>query len=69
MFSYSTPIILRGSFQVACEKIWGSFGVVFTSILGIIWGRGSFRVAYRSANIGIYHLTVRDHDEIIATGK
>ena len=39
MFSYSTPIILRGSFQVACEKIWGSFGVVFTSILGIIWGR------------------------------
>ena len=36
MFSHSTPIIPRGSFQVACEKIWGSFGVVFRSILGII---------------------------------
>ena len=27
MFSHSTPIIPRGSFEVACEKIWGSFGV------------------------------------------
>ena len=27
MFSHSTPIIPRGSFQVACEKIGGSFGV------------------------------------------
>ena len=42
----------RGSFRVACEKIWGSFGVVFRSILGMIlgseimWGRGSFRVTY-----------------------
>ena len=34
MCSHSTPIIPPGSFQVACEKIWGSFGVVFRSILG-----------------------------------
>ena len=27
MFSHSTPIIPRGSFQVTCEKIWGSFEV------------------------------------------
>ena len=27
MFSHSTSIIPRGSFEVACEKIWGSFGV------------------------------------------
>ena len=27
MFSHSTPIIPRGSFQVACEIIWESFGV------------------------------------------
>ena len=46
MFSHSTPIIPRGSFQVACEKnfwiIWGrgSFRVVFRSILEIISGRG-----------------------------
>ena len=36
--SYSIPIIPRGSFQVACEK----------KKLGIIWGRGSFRVVFRS---------------------
>ena len=33
MFSHFTPIIHLGSFQVACEKIGGSFGV------GIISGR------------------------------
>ena len=48
MFSHSTPIIPRGSFQVACEKIGGSFRLVFRSIWGIIWDRGSFRVAYRT---------------------
>ena len=46
--SYSILIIPRGSFQVACEKNWGSFGVVFRLILGIIWSRGSFRVVYKS---------------------
>ena len=46
MFSHSTPIIPRGSFQVECEKIWGSFGVGdhFGSCLGRFWGRGSFGV-------------------------
>ena len=62
MFSHSTPIILRGSFQVACEKIGGSFGVVLRSILGIIWGRGSFRVAYRSAKIVDMHTAVEQPD-------
>ena len=40
MFSHSTPIIPRGSFQVKCEKIWGSFGVGdhFGSCLGRFWG-------------------------------
>ena len=44
MFSHSTPIIPRGSFQVECEKIWGSFGVGdhFGSCLGRFWG--SFEV-------------------------
>ena len=27
MFSHSTPLTPRGSFQVACEKNWGSFEV------------------------------------------
>ena len=62
MFSHSTPIIPRGSFQVACEKIWGSFGVVFRSILEIIWGRGSFRVAYRSAKIVDMHTVAEQPD-------
>ena len=51
-----------GSFGVACEKNWGSFGVVLTSILGIISGRGSFRVAYRSANIVDMHTVVEQPD-------
>ena len=34
MCSHSTPIIPPGSFQVACEKIGGSFRVLFRSILG-----------------------------------
>ena len=40
MFSHSTPIIPRGSFQVACEKIGGSFGVGdhFGSCLGRFGG-------------------------------
>ena len=40
MFSHSTPIIPGGSFQVACEKIWESFGVGdhFGSCLGRFWG-------------------------------
>ena len=40
MFSHSTPIIPRGSFQVACEIIWDSFGVGdhFGSYLGRFWG-------------------------------
>ena len=40
MFSYSTPITARGSFQVACEKNWGSFevGDRFGSCLGRFWG-------------------------------
>ena len=40
MFSHSTPIIPRGSFQVECENIWGSFGVGdhFGSCLGRFWG-------------------------------
>ena len=44
MFSHSTPIIPRGSFQVECENIWGSFGVGdhFGSCLGRFWG--SFEV-------------------------
>ena len=44
MFSHSTPIIPRGSFQAECEKIWGSFGVGdhFGSCLGRFWG--SFEV-------------------------
>ena len=44
MFSHSTPIIPWGSFQVECEKIWGSFGVGdhFGSCLGRFWG--SFEV-------------------------
>ena len=39
MFSHSTPIIPRESFQVACEKHWGSFGVGdhFGSCLGRFW--------------------------------
>ena len=58
IFSHSTPIIPRESFQVECENIWRSFGVGdhFGSSLrdlgdhfgsGIIWGGGSFRVVYR----------------------
>ena len=62
MFSHFTPIIPRGSFQVACEKIWGSFEVVFRSIFGIIWGRGSFWVAYGSANIVDMHTVVEQPD-------
>ena len=52
MFSHSTPKFPRRSFQVVCEKIWGSFrvGDHFGSCLGrfwgIIWGRGSFQVVY-----------------------
>ena len=44
MVSHSTPIIPRGSFQVACEKIGGSFGVGdhLESCLGRFWG--SFRI-------------------------
>ena len=42
------PIPFRWFLGVACEKIWGSFGVVFRSILGIIWGRRSSGVAYKS---------------------
>ena len=44
MFSHSTPIIPRGSFKVACEKIWGSSGVGdhFESCLGRFWE--SFRI-------------------------
>ena len=30
------------------KKNWGSFGVVFRLILGIILGRGSFRLEYKS---------------------
>ena len=39
MFSHSTPIILRGSFQVECEKNWGTFGVRdhFGPCLGRFW--------------------------------
>ena len=40
MFSHSTPITPRGSFQVACEKNWVSFevGDHFGSSLGRFWG-------------------------------
>ena len=40
MFSHSIPIIPRGSFQVACEKTWGSFGVRdhFGLCSGRFWG-------------------------------
>ena len=40
MFSHSTPIIPQGSFQVACEKNGGSFGVGdhFGSCLGRFGG-------------------------------
>ena len=39
MSSHSIPIIPRGSFQMACEKIGGSFGVGnhFGSCLGRFW--------------------------------
>ena len=40
MFSHSIPIVPRGSFQVACEKIWGSFvvGDHFGLCLCRFWG-------------------------------
>ena len=53
MFSHSIPIVPRGSLQVACEKIWGSFvvgdlfGLRLCRFGGPIWGRGSFGVVYR----------------------
>ena len=40
MFSHSIPIVPRGSFQVACEKILGSFvvGDHFGLCLCRFWG-------------------------------
>ena len=46
--SYSILIIPRDLFRSRVKKNWGSFGVVFRLILGITWGRGSFRVVYKS---------------------
>ena len=75
MFSHSIPIIPRGSFQVACEKIWGSFRVVFTSILGTVWGRGSFRVVYKPGSDAehfmsrIYSSSLRPGTKAFTCGK
>ena len=46
--SYSILIIPRDLFRSRVKKNWGSFGVVFRLILGITWGRRSFRVVYKS---------------------
>ena len=46
--SYSILIIPRDLFRSRVKKNWGSFGVVFRLILGIILGRASFRLVYKS---------------------
>ena len=54
MFSHSTPIFPRGSFQVACEKMWGSFGVGdhFGSCLDRFWG------SFEEGDNGVYGIAV-----------
>ena len=53
MFSHSTPIIPRGSFQVACENLWGSFGVGdhFGSCLGRFGGLFGVRDHFGSGTV------------------
>ena len=81
MFSHSIPIVPRGSLQVACEKVWGSFvvgdhfGLCLCRFGGPIWGRGSFRVVYRPGSDAelfmsrIYSSSLRPGTKAFTSGK